>query len=147
MSITETVKKIKDLTGGEMGVDIALVLIVLLTALGSFGLGRMSVGANTKDPVIIDRTNISGLMDKGQVSNSKGTSMTASTIKSSDTDEVRNTQPIDNSGKLIVASKRGKKYYFTWCSGAKNLSEANKIYFNTEEEAVKAGLSKSTSCK
>lgn len=47
----------------------------------------------------------------------------------------------------IVASKNGKKYYFVWCSGAGNIKESNKRYFNTEELAQKAGFTLANNCK
>ncbi len=44
-----------------------------------------------------------------------------------------------------VASSRGQVYYRIGCSGARNLSPANLIYFKTEEEAQKAGYRHSAS--
>jgi len=49
--------------------------------------------------------------------------------------------------KTIVASKNGTKYHYSWCSGAKSISEANKITFNTKEEAEKAGYTLAGNCK
>ncbi len=46
-----------------------------------------------------------------------------------------------------VASRNGKKYYLPSCSGAKSISEANKIWFSTKEEAEKAGYAPATACK
>jgi len=47
----------------------------------------------------------------------------------------------------IVASKGGKKYYFVWCSGAGNIKESNKRYFDTEELAQQAGYTLANNCK
>ncbi len=47
----------------------------------------------------------------------------------------------------IVASKGGKKYYFVWCSGAGNIKESNKRYFDTELLAQKAGYTLANNCK
>jgi len=45
-----------------------------------------------------------------------------------------------NQGKyLYVASKKGKKFYEIKSKKAKQLSDKNKIYFQTKEEAVQAG--------
>lgn len=46
----------------------------------------------------------------------------------------------------IVASKNGKKYYFEHCSGVKRIKEANKIWFSSEFEAKKAGLTLASNC-
>jgi len=47
---------------------------------------------------------------------------------------------------LFVASSRGKYYYPADCSLAKNLSEKNKIYFKTREEAESRGYIYNTRC-
>ena len=44
-----------------------------------------------------------------------------------------------------VGSSRGHTYYRRGCSTANRLSPANLIYFRTEEEARRAGYSRSTS--
>ena len=46
---------------------------------------------------------------------------------------------IDIGEYSYVASKRGKKFYEIKSSKAQNLSEKNKIYFKTKEEAIKEG--------
>jgi len=48
-------------------------------------------------------------------------------------------------GKL-VASKKGTKYHLITCPGAKQMSEDNKIYFNSAEEAQAAGYTKAANC-
>ncbi len=43
-----------------------------------------------------------------------------------------------------VASTKGHTYYRAGCAGAKKLSEKNRAYFKTEEDAQQAGYSRST---
>ncbi len=45
------------------------------------------------------------------------------------------------------ASKYGKTYTFSWCSGSGVISEKNKLYFETESEAQKSGRTLSKLCK
>jgi len=47
----------------------------------------------------------------------------------------------------FVASSRGKYYYPIDCSLAENLSEANKIFFNSKEEAESRGYIFQTKCQ
>lgn len=47
----------------------------------------------------------------------------------------------------VVASKSGTKYHYPWCSGAKQISEKNKIIFSSIEDARKAGYAPATNCK
>jgi hypothetical protein len=44
-----------------------------------------------------------------------------------------------------VASSRGSTYYRNGCSAARQLSQANLRFFNTEAEAMKAGYRRSSS--
>ena len=46
----------------------------------------------------------------------------------------------------IVASKKGSKYHLEDCSGAKRIKEENKIWFNSEKEARKAGYEPAANC-
>jgi len=47
----------------------------------------------------------------------------------------------------FVASKNGKKYYPTGCSGANRIKEDNKIFFGTRAEAEQAGYGLGAGCK
>jgi methylphosphotriester-DNA--protein-cysteine methyltransferase len=47
----------------------------------------------------------------------------------------------------FVASKSGKAYHLPWCSGAKRIKEENKIWFQTKEEAEKAGYHPAGNCE
>jgi methylphosphotriester-DNA--protein-cysteine methyltransferase len=47
----------------------------------------------------------------------------------------------------VVASKNGAKYHYLWCSGAQSIKEENKIFFNSIEEAQKAGYTPASNCK
>ncbi len=46
-----------------------------------------------------------------------------------------------------VASKKGTKYHLPWCGGAKQITEANKIWFVSKEDAEKAGYTPASNCK
>lgn len=45
-----------------------------------------------------------------------------------------------------VASKNGTKYYLPTCSGAKRISEANKVWFATAAAAVAEGYTPAANC-
>ena len=47
----------------------------------------------------------------------------------------------------VVASKKGTKYHFPWCSGARTIAPENKITFSSTEEARKAGYTPAANCK
>ncbi|MEK7120782.1 MAG: hypothetical protein AAB840_01690 [Patescibacteria group bacterium] len=50
-------------------------------------------------------------------------------------------------GGAVVASKSGSKYHLPWCSGASTIKEENKIWFDSVEEARKAGYTPAGNCK
>lgn len=111
--------------------EILIILAIFLLALGSFGLGRLSVRDDMKQSVkLVDLP-------------------LANTVSSLETARVAGTQ--ENVGGTInggvVASKNGSKYHFPWCQGASQISEKNKIVFSSEAEAIKAGFTRASNCK
>jgi len=107
--------------------DIFIVLVIILVAFGSFGLGRLSKIEESREPIRIENLSQEGMAVAsqanpqaiGQVSAEKG---------------------------KYVASKNGTKYYLPWCSGVGKISEANKIWFQTKEEAAARGLTPAANC-
>ena len=94
-----------------------LVLVIVLVALLSFGIGRLS-GEGDRKPV-----SIQGVALDKSVNNS------ASAI-------------LGVHG--VFASSKGKKYYYPGCSNT--ISEANKVTFATAEMAESAGYTLASNC-
>jgi hypothetical protein len=46
-----------------------------------------------------------------------------------------------------VASQNGSKYHFPWCPSAQRISEQNKVWFDSKEEAERAGYTPASNCK
>ena len=121
--------KIKDFLNTKGGADLAIGVLLILAMIVSFLLGRLSKDA--KNAIIIEPS--------GEKTNQiEPVAYTIDNVKERTT---------ELGIESIVASKRGSKYYFIWCSGAKTLSEANKIYFSSEALAQNAGYSLATNCK
>lgn len=141
--------KIKRSIKEHQGKDILTIIIVILVAFGSFGLGRLSKN-NSNSGIKIEYPDQSA---------SAVSSIEPSTYSSNLTQEPQNqaintlgqgkatTQASAATGKVFFASKIGNKYYTIGCSGGKTLKPENKIYFTTEQEAIRAGYTKSASCK
>lgn len=112
-------------------------LLVFGTGMASFGLGRMSTLDKADDvfPKIAEQNSaIATVLDKDR---GEELAQPAPALSSSPLAE----------GGLVVASKNGTKYHFPWCAGAKAISEANKIWFKSEEEARLAGYTPASNCK
>ena len=115
-NIQEYSEKIKaglDVGIGEWG----LILIIFLTALGSFGLGRLSALVEARPPV----------------------SLTQGPLKAAP-------QAITMGG-LLVAARTGSVYYYPWCSGAGNIAPQNQRWFADEKSAQLAGYRPAKNCK
>lgn len=108
--------------------DAVLALIIVLLATLSFGLGRLSATGGPKPPVTL-----CGLGEKIPVSGSPEV-VGAGAVFSVTQGE-------------YVASKNGTVYHFPWCSGAKRISEENKVWFTTKKEAERAGYRPASNCK
>ena len=109
-----------------------LVSILVLVALLSFGLGRLSViygGGGGIEIVYPEST------------------QNAAVLLASETDQAPELPPPPEGGGGYVASKTGAKYHLPWCSGARSIKEENKIYFQTKEEAESAGYTPAGNCK
>ena len=100
--------------------DLILAVVIILVALISFGLGRLSKIGESRVPITIENL-----------------STTTPTEKITDNKIMGN----------FVASKNGTKYHYPWCSGAQSIKEENKIWFSTAEEAQKAGYQPASNCK
>ena len=124
-------EKIKYFLESEKGKNILIILVIILVGLGSFELGRMSVKEAKND------------------SNIGFSSQEANVIKSTQNkllEQKYEFKGVDLNGKEYFASSRGTKYYPFGCSAGKSIKEENSIYLPSEEEAIKAGYSKSSSC-
>ena len=95
-----------------------LTILIILVAFISFGLGRLSLFEEKKPEVKINMP--------VQVGEVKGESATA----------INTILPTAN---VVVASKNGTKYYFSWCSGISRISPQNKVTFSGAKEAEQAG--------
>ncbi|MBI5457207.1 hypothetical protein HY971_00590 [Candidatus Kaiserbacteria bacterium] len=94
-----------------------IVVIVFLVALASFGLGRLSALEDTKPLVSI-------------------------------TEAPTDARPSPAApGGLYVAARGGSAYYYPWCTGANRINAANKVWFESEAAARKAGYSPAKGCK
>ena len=113
--------------------DLFLAMIIILVAVSSFGLGRLSKLREGKEPIMIKNASDSLLgAESGGISGMfSADNKTASAINATD--------------KLFMASKSGTKYYYPWCGN--NIKEENKVWFTTAEEARKAGYEPAKNCK
>ncbi len=128
--------------------NLFLIFLIILISFLSFQLGRIS--NSSSQPIRIERAGIQEIFQPD--ANIR--------IDAIDTNKDRGVERIDFRAKSIqeldrspdsiefrvVVSKNSNKYHFLWCSGAKRIKEENKIYFNSENEAISAGYSLAGNC-
>ena len=128
--ISNLAAKVKNWFAPREG-ELFLAATIILIALISFGLGRLSAFRDEKFPIQF----IEPQDQEGKVLGAATPPPAANPAKG------------ETSDKLYVASKNGSAYHFPWCSGAQRIKEANKIYFSSREEAEKAGYRPAANCE
>lgn len=121
--------------------DGIIVLLLIMTAFVSFGLGFL---AGTGNPSSVKSIKIESrsLPLKGGVNIGKNREVIvkqkASVIKTTNIHTIRN--------ERVVVSKNGSKYYLSSCSGAKRIHKENEIWFNSIALAQAKGYTPSIHC-
>lgn len=112
--------------------NLFLIFLIILISFLSFQLGRISKDASQS--IRLEKAGIQEIF--GQKN---------SNIKTGDDNQSRGVEKIDF---RAVASKKSTsmKYHFLWCAGAKQIKEGNKLYFNSEQEAISAGYTLAANC-
>ncbi len=124
--IANIFEKIKDFVKEKQN-DVVLAIGVFLIAVISFGLGTLTRMQNPASIIIEDSKYGSASLTTGCATSSLSTSQ------------------VVNQG-IFVASINGKYYHFPQCPGARNISEKNKIWFQTKAEAEGRGFKPASNC-
>ena len=113
--------------------DLFPAVLIVVVGVVSFGLGRLDRPAadvavpfgSMRPTVPLPKSPVVESMEQGDESGQKTVTAPGS----------------------YVASKNSNKYHYPWCSGAQRISDANKIYFSSVEEARKSGYIPAANCK
>jgi uncharacterized protein YycO len=123
MSITNWPKKINT--------HLLLLIIVVLGVFLAWGMVKVRSTSAAKTPISI----------------SHSVSQVAQTVRAEPDIAITAVKTADTALNRVVASKRGTKYHSLDCPGAKTITEANKIYFDSPAEAETAGYTRAANCK
>ncbi len=126
MTVLELKEKIKLIYAFLNSRDFFFSAVIVLVGFASFGLGRLSLLDSEREQVRVESTLIAGVGGAKTEEEEKGSIAL---------------------GGQVVASKTGAKYHFPWCAGASQIAEKNKIWFDSVEEAQKAGYAPASNCK
>jgi hypothetical protein len=132
-------ERIAGFLSSRKGRDMVLVSTMLLLASTSFGLGRLSRTA-MQDP------SVALVVSSAQEFSVSGTQDVEVAEQGTDTEDVQ-VPEVRGSLGMYVASKKGTAYHLPWCSGAKRIAEENKVWFDSKEDAERAGYRPASNCK
>lgn len=115
--------------------NLFLLFLIILISLLSFQLGRIS--KNVSQPIRMEKAGIQEIFNKEN-----------SNVKISNQGTEAGSRGVERIDFRVVVSKKSTsmKYHFLWCAGAKQIKEENKVYFNSEEEAISAGYTLAANC-
>jgi hypothetical protein len=127
--------KLKD--GLDFKEDLFIVLVIILIGLAGFGLGKLSALEKKRGEVEFKKSDFKNATSTSSTyTDNKVIPMSAAAMIASETAQ-----------GLLVASKSGQKYHFPWCAGASQIADKNKIWFDSYEDAQRAGYTPATNCK
>ena len=150
MNILEAREKIKHYSNAVNTRELYTIFLIIFVGFASFGLGRLSRLAETREPLRIEQSSAL-LLQAAAVASAPLYPSMPRTVGFATGTRGKAEQSVDTNliavGGQIVASRSGNKYHFPWCSGAGRIAEENKIWFNSIEEARKAGYQPASNCK
>ena len=118
-------QKLDDLTKSEL----YTIAIIILIGFAGFGLGRLSLIEDNREQVRIEFPEY----------------LSASVLNAGKTTDGTDAPSLTQG--LLIASKNGSKYHYPWCSGGKRIADKNKVWFDSIEQARKAGYTPAGNCK
>lgn len=125
-----------------------IAMLLVLTSVFSFGLGKLSVIQMGGDLPNTSKTATIRSFIGPQASLHTESALSKDPLPTA-TSSAALRQLVETDVKSqqnFVASKSGTKYHASHCSGSKTIKETNKIFFTTESEAQAAGYTRSANC-
>jgi hypothetical protein len=139
-------KKLKSLILDD---TVYIAFLLVFTAIGSFGLGKMST-ATPQKLVTVPEPSVTLIQPATSTSSGSTTDLVLKTAPVAASLTAPLDVPIEQTAiapaRNFVASKAGTKYHTLTCPGAKTIKETNKIYFTSVSEAEAAGYTRAANC-
>ncbi len=121
--------------------DGIIVLLLIMTAFASFGLGFLA-GASNPSSVKSIQIKSETLSSKDRMNIRKNREV----IVKPNTSVIKTTNAHTVKNERVVGSKNGSKYYLSSCSGAKRIHKENEIWFSSVALAQAKGYTPAIRC-
>jgi hypothetical protein len=125
-------------------------LVITGVAVCSFGLGRLSVSESSlSTPMPGEQQALSGVQLRQLPPSDVSSTLPVAPSVLTGSGEVSSSSAVveaEGVATSVVASKSGTKYHFSWCPGAKQIKDENKITFETTAAARAAGYTPAANC-
>jgi hypothetical protein len=128
--------------------SIALGAVLIIASGVSYGLGYYAgKGGQSIEPIPMTYTEQSAAVVAHESAETRNELRVASSTRVESAPSPSAVATDASPKGTYVGSRKGTKYHLPWCSGAKAISEENKIWFSSKEEAQSQGYSPAANCK
>lgn len=134
MIIDDNPGKGKNLTNINMSYIISTFAVLLTISAGIGGWKLFNI-TESRQPIVMEYTQLA------QVNEAASENLLPNAAES------RSASTTSSTTGAFVASKNGKSYYLPSCAASERILEKNRVWFNTREEAEKAGYLPAKNCK
>lgn len=123
-----------------------IAAVVVATSVGSFALGNYA-GKSNALPAPIVPTSGEVQISRAVQENTGNESRAASSTRVEGTGSLQAAAAIMAEQGSYVGSRKGTKYHLPWCPGARAISEENKVWFESKQDAESKGYTGAANCK
>lgn len=120
--------------------DVFVSIIIVFVGITSFFLGKLSVERERE----VVNIQYDEKATRGEV---MGESISISNNQFVSENEPVVKETVQAVTGMYVGSKNSNKFHLPWCAGAKQISDENKIWFQSKEEAMAKGYLPAANCK
>lgn len=127
-------------------ISVLIAVVLVLTGIGSYALGNYAGKSEALPEPILPLTGevqISRAV-QGDVGNE---SKSASSTRVEGASKLQAAAAAMATEGAYVGSRKGTKYHFPWCPGARAISDVNKIWFESKVDAESKGYTPAANCK
>ncbi len=142
MSIHKSDTKVKDFLHTKWGIAIGITLLLTSSHIAVFFGGIMIQLQEEKEEIIIEYP---PLVPQKRIESTSYHAQGGDYMQTKQGKEEEGSMS-QSHGRQYAASQNGTRYYTMDCAGLNRVLESNRIYFETEDDAIASGRSRAQGC-